>query len=49
VLGAFVKTVLPLSAPAILTVIIFAFTLTMQECGQMQECAAGKFHYRHSL
>jgi multiple sugar transport system permease protein len=31
VLGAFVKTVLPLSAPAILTVIIFAFTLTMQE------------------
>ena len=31
VLGAFVKTVLPLSVPAILTVIIFAFTLTMQE------------------
>ena len=25
------KTVLPLSVPAILTVIIFAFTLTMQE------------------
>ena len=31
VLGAFVKTVLPLSMPAILTVIIFTFTLTMQE------------------
>jgi multiple sugar transport system permease protein len=31
VMGAFVKTVLPLSAPAILTVVIFAFTLTMQE------------------
>jgi multiple sugar transport system permease protein len=31
VLGAFVKTVLPLSLPAILTVVIFAFTLTMQE------------------
>src|SRR6516165_9321781 len=31
VVGAFVKTVLPLSLPAILTVIIFAFTLTMQE------------------
>jgi multiple sugar transport system permease protein len=31
VLGAFVKTVLPLSVPAILTVVIFAFTLTMQE------------------
>jgi len=29
--GAFVKTILPLSVPAILTVIIFAFTLTMQE------------------
>ena len=31
VLGAFVKTVLPLSVPGILTVVIFAFTLTMQE------------------
>lgn len=31
VTGAFVKTILPLSLPAILTVIIFAFTLTMQE------------------
>jgi multiple sugar transport system permease protein len=31
VLGAFVKTVLPLSIPGILTVVIFAFTLTMQE------------------
>src|SRR5207244_10273142 len=31
VVGAFVKTVLPLSVPAILTVIIFSFTLTMQE------------------
>jgi multiple sugar transport system permease protein len=31
VVGAFVKTILPLSVPAILTVIIFAFTLTMQE------------------
>jgi multiple sugar transport system permease protein len=31
VLGAFVKTVLPLAVPAILTVVIFAFTLTMQE------------------
>ena len=31
VVGAFAKTVLPLSLPAILTVIIFAFTLTMQE------------------
>jgi multiple sugar transport system permease protein len=31
VVGAFVKTVLPLSVPAILTVVIFAFTLTMQE------------------
>jgi multiple sugar transport system permease protein len=31
VVGAFVKTVLPLSLPGILTVIIFAFTLTMQE------------------
>jgi multiple sugar transport system permease protein len=30
-LGAFVKTILPLSLPAILTVVIFAFTLTMQE------------------
>src|SRR5262245_48897961 len=30
-IGAFVKTVLPLSVPAILTVIIFTFTLTMQE------------------
>jgi len=31
VVRAFVKTVLPLSVPAILTVVIFAFTLTMQE------------------
>jgi multiple sugar transport system permease protein len=31
VMGAFVKTVLPLSVPAILTVVIFTFTLTMQE------------------
>jgi len=31
VMGAFVKTVLPLSLPAILTVVIFAFSLTMQE------------------
>jgi multiple sugar transport system permease protein len=31
VVGAFVKTILPLSLPAILTVVIFAFTLTMQE------------------
>jgi multiple sugar transport system permease protein len=31
VLGAFWKTILPLSVPAILTVVIFAFTLTMQE------------------
>ena len=31
VMGAFVKTVLPLSVPAVLTVVIFAFTLTMQE------------------
>src|SRR4029079_494309 len=31
VLGAFVKTVLPLSVPAILTVIIFAFTLQMRD------------------
>ena len=31
VVGAFVKTVLPLSVPAILTVVIFAFTLTVQE------------------
>jgi len=31
VVGAFVKTVLPLSVPGILTVVIFAFTLTMQE------------------
>jgi len=31
VIGAFVKTVLPISLPAILTVVIFAFTLTMQE------------------
>jgi multiple sugar transport system permease protein len=31
VVGAFIKTVLPLSVPAVLTVIIFAFTLTMQE------------------
>ncbi len=31
VIGAFVKTVLPLSLPAILTVVIFAFSLTMQE------------------
>jgi multiple sugar transport system permease protein len=29
--GAFIKTILPLSIPGILTVIIFAFTLTMQE------------------
>ena len=29
--GAFVKTVLPISIPGILTVVIFAFTLTMQE------------------
>lgn len=29
--GAFVKMVLPLSLPAILTVVIFAFTLTLQE------------------
>jgi multiple sugar transport system permease protein len=29
--GAFFKTVLPLSVPGILTVVIFAFTLTMQE------------------
>jgi len=31
IMGAFVKTVLPLSVPGILTVVIFAFTLTMQE------------------
>jgi multiple sugar transport system permease protein len=31
VMGAFIKTVLPLSVPAILTAVIFAFTLTMQE------------------
>jgi multiple sugar transport system permease protein len=31
VIGAFVKTILPLSVPGILTVVIFAFTLTMQE------------------
>jgi multiple sugar transport system permease protein len=31
VTGAFLKTVLPLSLPGILTVVIFAFTLTMQE------------------
>jgi multiple sugar transport system permease protein len=31
VMGAFVKTVLPISVPAVLTVVIFAFTLTMQE------------------
>jgi len=31
VMGAFVKTVLPLCLPAILTVVIFTFTLTMQE------------------
>ncbi len=31
VIGAFWKTVLPLSVPGILTVVIFAFTLTMQE------------------
>jgi multiple sugar transport system permease protein len=30
-LGAFVKTVLPISIPAILTVVIFSFTLAMQE------------------
>jgi multiple sugar transport system permease protein len=29
--GAFVKMVLPLSLPAILTVVIFTFTLTLQE------------------
>lgn len=29
--GAFVKVVLPLSLPAILTVVIFSFTLTLQE------------------
>jgi multiple sugar transport system permease protein len=31
VIGAFVKTILPLALPAILTVVIFTFTLTMQE------------------
>ena len=31
IMGAFLKTVLPLSVPGILTVVIFAFTLTMQE------------------
>jgi multiple sugar transport system permease protein len=31
IFGAFVKIVLPLSLPGILTVVIFAFTLTMQE------------------
>ena len=31
VVGAFVKTVMPLAMPAILTAVIFAFTLTMQE------------------
>jgi multiple sugar transport system permease protein len=31
VFGAFVKMVLPLSLPAILTVVIFTFTLTLQE------------------
>src|SRR4029079_5623118 len=31
VMGSFVKTVLPLSVPAVLTVVIFTFTLTMQE------------------
>jgi multiple sugar transport system permease protein len=30
-LGAFVKMVIPLSVPAILTVVIFTFTLTLQE------------------
>ena len=30
-LGAFVKVILPVSVPGILTVVIFAFTLTMQE------------------
>ena len=30
-LGSFVKMVLPLSMPGILTVVIFTFTLTMQE------------------
>jgi multiple sugar transport system permease protein len=30
-LGAFVKVILPISVPGILTVVIFAFTLTMQE------------------
>jgi multiple sugar transport system permease protein len=29
--GAFVKAILPISVPGILTVVIFAFTLTMQE------------------
>ena len=29
--GAFIKMAIPLSLPAILTVVIFAFTLTMQE------------------
>jgi len=31
IFGAFVKMVLPISLPAILTVVIFTFTLTMQE------------------
>lgn len=31
ILGAFVKMVLPVSVPAILTVVIFTFTLTLQE------------------
>ena len=29
--GAFVKMILPLSLPAILTIVIFTFTLTLQE------------------
>jgi multiple sugar transport system permease protein len=31
VFGAFIKMVIPLSAPAILTAVIFTFTLTLQE------------------
>ncbi len=31
ILGAFIKMVLPVSVPAILTVVIFTFTLTLQE------------------
>jgi multiple sugar transport system permease protein len=30
-IGAFAKTILPISVPGILTIVIFAFTLTMQE------------------